>query len=74
MVQPSYLLRKPPRPSTAKILFDQRIVPGAINAAGAVEAGVERIVTFTSRSPMVALATSLIAGAALGWHFGRPKR
>jgi hypothetical protein len=43
MVQPSYMLHKPVPRSYAKIVFNQQIVPALINAAGGVEALLERL-------------------------------
>jgi hypothetical protein len=74
MVQPSYLLQKSAGPSPARILFDQRIVPGAINAAGAAEALIERLAVYTRKSPLSALAVGLAVGGALGCLAARRKR
>jgi hypothetical protein len=79
MVQPSYMLHKPVPRSYAKIVFDQQIVPALINAAGGVEALLERLALSTKSSPARYLAASWIAGFALGclvarktpWH--RPR-
>jgi uncharacterized membrane protein len=63
-----------PRTSSTKALFDEVIVPTAVNAAGEVGAAVDRVAAYSRKSPGPALAASLVLGTALGWLLGRPKQ
>ena len=63
-----------PRPSSTKALFDDVIVPSAVNAAGELGAVVDRVAAHTRKSPGPALAASLVIGAALGWLVARPRQ
>jgi len=74
MVQPGYLLKKPPPPSAMRIFLDQRITPSLINAAGGVEMLVQRIARTTRESPAQALTLSLVVGFLLGSLCGRRDR
>jgi hypothetical protein len=65
MVAHDYLLDKPPAPSKLQRLLTQRIVPGAIDAAGCVEAGLEHISEVTKRQPAVGLGLAVGLGFLL---------
>lgn len=67
-----YMLEKPPGPSGPKLFLDQVVVPGLANAAGAVEAGVERVVVVSRRNPL--LAFGVVAGIGLALTLARPRR
>ncbi|KMO29822.1 hypothetical protein VQ02_29105 [Methylobacterium variabile] len=72
LITRDYMLEKPPGPSRPKLFLDQSVVPGLANAAGAVEAGIERIVVASRRNPLLAL--SLVAGIGLALTMARPRR
>lgn len=63
MVTKHYLLDQPKPPSALKVRFDQQVIPAAINAAGSVEAGLERVAQRARKQPLAAL------GAAFGLAF-----
>ncbi len=65
MVGREYLLHKPAPPSSAKVVFDQRVVPAMIDMAGAVEAVLERLAVRTRSAPGPVLATAFSLGLAL---------
>ena len=60
MVGRAYLLAKRRPPTALKRAIDQRMIPAAIDAAGALEAVLERISVSATRQPITAL------GAAFG--------
>lgn len=53
-----YLMKKPPRPSAAKVFFDRRFIPRAVNITGSAEAALERVATRTSIRPLLILSYS----------------
>lgn len=73
MVSQSYVLEKPPPPSAAKVFFDQRVMPVAIDAAGAVEARVERLAGHARRQPIVAVSVAIGVGVLLSMLMGRAR-
>ena len=60
MISHHYLFDKLPAPSKLRRLLTRRIVPGAVDAAGCVEAGLEHISEGTKRQP--AMGLGLAAG------------
>lgn len=59
--------RVPPKPSAAKVFFDQQILPVAIDIAGGTEVGLARLSDRAGRAPISALMASLLAGVLLAW-------
>lgn len=53
-----YLMKKPPRPSAAKVFFDRRFIPRAVNITGSAEAALDRVATRTSIRPLLILSYS----------------
>ena len=53
-----YLLNKPRRPSGVRSFLHTRIVPLAVNAAGTLEAALERVSVRTGVRPAALLAAS----------------
>ncbi|MGX7705274.1 hypothetical protein [Methylobacterium sp. Gmos1] len=73
LVTRDYMLEQPPGPSGPKRILDQVVVPGLANAAGTVEAGIERVVIGARRNPL--LAAGLVAGLGLALAVARwPRR
>ncbi|KMO34970.1 hypothetical protein VQ03_22755 [Methylobacterium tarhaniae] len=72
LVTREYMLEKPSGPSKPKLFLDQVVVPGLANAAGAVEAGIERLVIVARRNP--ALAVGVVAGLGLALTLARSPR
>lgn len=70
MVDRSYMLDQPPGPGRAKVAFDQRVVPMAIDAAGWVEGGLERVLAAVRRTPY----TGLLIAAGLGFVLAQSRR
>ena len=66
MVDRGYMVEKPPGPGTLKVYFDQAVFPVLINAAGAVEAVVERVVVRTRERPATTLGMALAVGCGVG--------
>ncbi len=60
MVDKTYMLEKPPGPSAFKLFLDQRVLPLAIDVAGAGEVAVQRLSRRTGVPP------ALLIGAAAG--------
>lgn len=65
MVQPHYMLAKPPGPSRPMVFLNQSVVPALIDASAAAEGAAERLAVFARRSPLVALVAAIGAGAVL---------
>ena len=77
MITRDYLLEKPRGPSAAKVFLDQRVIPAAIDAAGACEVALERASQRTGLSVPVLLAGAgglLALVAWRGWRAGAPGR
>jgi len=66
MVLTRYLLDQPAPRSSAKLFFDQQVMPGLINTAGAIEGLAERLAVTTRRQPLRTMAAGLVAGIVLG--------
>ena len=66
MIDPGYMLAKPTRPSPAKVFLDNEVIPALIDAAGGVEAVVERIAVEVRRRPAGGLAVAFLVGCGLG--------
>ena len=62
MVGRDYLLKKGAGPSAPKLFLDQKVIPQAIDAAGAVESLVERVAVRVRRMPVTALAAAIGTG------------
>ena len=62
MVGRDYLLKKGEGPSAPKLFLDQRVIPLAIDAAGAVEGVLERVAVRVRRMPVSALVAALGSG------------
>jgi hypothetical protein len=60
VISQNYLLKRPPEPSTIKVLVDQAVMPSLIDAAAAVEQQIERIGCCARRAPLSSI------GAAFG--------
>ncbi|WP_250265916.1 hypothetical protein [Rhodovastum atsumiense] len=71
LVQDGYLLDKPSPPSQPKLFFDQRVIPAAIDAAGAVEAVLERLAVRTRQRPVMVLGMAMGAGFLVSRLTGR---
>ena len=65
MVDKSYMLERKPRPSPLKQYFDQTVLPVAIDAAGGMEAALERIAVSVKQRPALTLGAALAVGAGL---------
>ena len=65
MVTRAYLLEKPPAVSPAKAMFDERVVPAAINAAAAVEVRLESLAQSARLYPLRTLALAFGSGCVL---------
>jgi hypothetical protein len=65
MVSPDYLAGKTADPSRLKHVFEQRLLPVAIDAAGSVEAALEGVARRTRRQPAVALGLACSASLLL---------
>lgn len=65
MIEDGYLRGKSHSPSRLKQLFDEQVVPDSIDAAGSVEAVLERLGQSTRRQPAVALGLAAGAGFLL---------
>ena len=61
LIDRDYLLEKPPGPSAPKRFFDQRIVPLAVNGAGALEVGLVRAAGRSGLRPSVIVSVSVAA-------------
>lgn len=59
-----YMLQKASGPSAPKQFLDHRIVPLAVNAAGALEVGLYRVSDRTGIRPAV-IVTGVLAGVSL---------
>ena len=62
MISRDYLLKKEGGPSAPKLFLDQKVIPVAIDAAGAVEGALERVAVRVRRMPVSALAAALGTG------------
>ena len=62
MVSRDYMLKKEGGPSAPKLFLDQKVIPAAIDAAGAVEGVLERVAVRVRRMPVAALAAALGTG------------
>ena len=65
MIDRDYLLKKESGPSALKVFFNQKVVPAAINLAGAVEGILEQVAIQVRRKPMPALAAALGTGTLI---------
>ena len=65
MVSRSYMEAQRPRPTPLKRFVDQQVVPAAIDMAGGVEAGLERLAATVRQRPATVLAASVALGAAV---------
>jgi hypothetical protein len=71
MVSPNYLLQRSGTPSTATAFFTQKIVPWLIDAAGSMEAALERIAVRSRKSPGTALGVAFGVGVLLAFQLRR---
>jgi hypothetical protein len=62
MVAPAYMIERRPPPGEAKRIFDQKVVPAAINAAGAMEAVVELAACSIRRNPITGCCAAFLVG------------
>ncbi len=65
MVDTSYPLHKPSRPSDLKRFFDQRLMPTAIDGAARLDIGIVKTVEHIRRNPAMALGLAIGMGALL---------
>ena len=65
MIDRDYLLKKGGGPSAPKLFLDQRVIPLAIDAAGAVEGALERVAVRVRRMPVAALIAALGSGTLI---------
>jgi len=72
LITRDYLLRKPAGPSAPKQWFDTRVIPLAVDAAGAFEVALDRAAVRSGLRPSVILA-GLAAAASLAL-FGLMRR
>lgn len=66
MVSVSYMIDKPGAPSELRTYVNQRVIPAAIDAAGAVESAVYELGEKVRAQP----ATTLLTAGALGLVLG----
>ena len=66
MVDRGYMVEQPLGPGPWKVYLDQTVFPVLIDAAGAVEAVVERVVVRTRERPATALGVALVVGCGVG--------
>jgi hypothetical protein len=64
-IGPDYMLRKPSGPSAPKLFFDAKVVPMAVNVAGAMEVVLDRASVRTGVRPAL-LLTGLLGLASAG--------
>jgi hypothetical protein len=72
MIRQSYLLDRRQPPSTLKTFVNRHAIPAAIDAAGSIEAELERLAQATRRQPLMAL--SLAFGSAYLFALWRGRR
>ena len=63
MVDRDYLLAQPPGPSALKVKWDQQAMPVLIDAAGAVEAQLDKLTSAVRRVPV----TCVLIAAGIGF-------
>lgn len=61
LIDRDYLLEKPSGPSAPKLFFDQKVVPLAVNMAGAVEVALVRAAERSGVRPSVIVSVSVAA-------------
>lgn len=66
MVGKSYMLASKAAPSGLRLAIDQRVIPAAIDLAGAVEGVLERAVVRTRQQPATAVGAALATTVLLG--------
>jgi hypothetical protein len=71
MIEPGYLSRKPAPRSAPKRLLDQNVIPALIDAAGGVEAAIERWAIQVRHAPARSLGIALGAGALVSFLLAR---
>lgn len=71
MVNSTYMLARPAPPSPPKLFLDQQVIPALIDLAGAVEAGLERVATWTRCAPVPSVAAAFTAGILFAWFAAR---
>ena len=65
MVSKSYMLEKKRPPSELRLVIDQRLIPAAIDVAGAIEAALERVAVRARQQPATAVGAALTGAATL---------
>ena len=71
MIKPDYLTHKPGGPSSPKRVLDQQIIPVLIDAAGGLEAIIERWSTRVRHAPAQSLGIALGASALISFLLSR---
>lgn len=74
MVSIGYLIDKPHAPGAAKRFVDTRLVPAAIDAAGAVECGIYELGQQVRAQPAKSLLLACALGVVLGMTFRSTSR
>lgn len=71
MIEPGYLTHKPAAPSAPKRVFDQNVIPALIDAAGSLEAVIERWAVRVRHAPAQSLGIALGASAVVSFLIAR---
>jgi hypothetical protein len=71
MIESEYLTQKAPPPSAPKRVLDQKVIPVLIDAAGGIEAVIERWAVRVRQSPGQSICVALGAGALVSFLLGR---
>ena len=70
MVDRRYLLDQPPPPAGLAAVFNQKVLPVLVNAAGGVEGGLEKVASTVRRAPN----TSLLIAVGVGFLLAQAGR
>ena len=71
MIKPDYLTLKAGPPSTPKRVLDQQVIPVLIDAAGGLEAVIERWASRVRQAPARSLGFALGASTLVGFLLAR---
>lgn len=72
-VSRDYLMKQPSGPSAPKLFLDTRVVPRAVNIAGAMEVALDRAATRTGLRPAVLLAGGSAAACLMLYSLWRDR-
>ena len=66
MVSVGYMIDKPAPPSALKVFIDQKVIPQAIDAAGAVESAAYELGEQVKARPVASIAIAALVGVLVG--------